>query len=147
MWKGITGAGGWLKDKIGGFANDVVKGFKKGFKINSPAKVMVPIGKGIDEGVGVGIEDNADIAIDSAQRMIDGVVGVNFERSLNNTFGKVPIQQDVNQNENTNSINLPTSCTFNLVANGKVLASATAPFLDVLNGERLDLAERGLVIE
>ena len=147
LWKGITGAGGWLKDKIGGFANDVVKGFKKGFKINSPAKVMVPIGKGIDEGVGVGIEDNADIAIDSAQRMIDGVVGVNFERSLNNTFGKVPIQQDVNQNENTNSINLPTSCTFNLVANGKVLASATAPFLDVLNGERLDLAERGLVIE
>ena len=143
LWRGISGAGSWLKNKITGFANSVVQGFKDGFKINSPAKVMIPIGRGIDEGVGLGIEDNADIPIESAQKVIDGVVGVNFERSLNSTFASAPVQQ---VSSNSSSIKFPENCTFNLVANGKTLASVTAPFLDILNGERLDLTERGLVM-
>ena len=144
LWKGISGAGSWLKDKITGFADNVVKGFKDGFKINSPAKVMVPIGRGIDEGVGLGIEDNADIPIESAQKVIDGVVGVNFERSLSNTFSKVPVQSA--SSPSSSSVKFPETCTFNLIANGKVLANVSAPFLDVLNGERLSLTERGLVM-
>ena len=91
MWKGITGAGGWLRDKIGGFANDVVKGFKKGFKINSPAKVMYPIGKGIDEGIGVSIDKNADIPIESAQRVVDGVTSVNFQKSISSLQNNLPV--------------------------------------------------------
>ena len=91
LWKGITGAGGWLRDKIGGFANDVVKGFKKGFKINSPAKVMYPIGKGIDEGIGVSIDKNADIPIESAQRVVDGVTSVNFQKSISSLQNNLPV--------------------------------------------------------
>ena len=143
LWKGISGAGSWLANKIKGFADNVVKGFKDSFKINSPAKVMIPIGQGIDEGVGLGIEENADIPIESAQKMVDGVVGVNFERSLNNTFRSNSVATGP---VDTVSPSFPESCTFNLVTDGKTIASVSAPFLDVLNGERLNLAERGLIL-
>ena len=143
LWKGISGAGSWLANKIKGFADNVVKGFKDSFKINSPAKVMIPIGQGIDEGVGLGIEENADIPIESAEKMVDGVVGVNFERSLNNTFRSNSV---ATAPVDTVSSSFPESCTFNLVTDGKTIASVSAPFLDVLNGERLNLAERGLIL-
>ncbi len=63
LWNGISGAAGWLKDKIMGFGNGIIKGFKKAFGINSPSKVMRDqVGKWLPPGIAEGIEKNAKVA-------------------------------------------------------------------------------------
>lgn len=75
IWDGITGAGKWLTDKIGGFVNNVVGGFLDGFKINSPSKVMRDkVGKSIPEGIAVGIEKNAKSVLSSIKDLTMGTV-------------------------------------------------------------------------
>jgi hypothetical protein len=59
IWNGITGAAGWLMDKIKGFASGVVDGIKGFFGISSPAKVMIPIGEMIGAGVAKGIVNSS----------------------------------------------------------------------------------------
>lgn len=56
VWEGISGAAGWLKEKITGFAGNVAGWFKKAFKIESPSKLMEDeVGEYLGEGVGVGV--------------------------------------------------------------------------------------------
>ena len=75
IWDGITGAGKWLTDKIGGFVNNVVGGFLDGFKINSPSKIMRDkVGKSIPEGIAVGIEKNAKSVLSSIKDLTMGTV-------------------------------------------------------------------------
>ena len=63
LWNGIKGAAGWLKDKIMGFGNGIINGFKKAFGINSPSKVMRDqVGKWLPPGIAEGIERNAKVA-------------------------------------------------------------------------------------
>lgn len=63
LWNGIKGAAGWLKDKIMGFGNGIIKGFKKAFGINSPSKVMRDqVGKWLPPGIAEGIEKNTKVA-------------------------------------------------------------------------------------
>lgn len=65
LWNGITGAFGWLKDKIGGFCNNVVKGFKAGFGIHSPSRVFADeVGKFMALGIGQGFTENMDSVSD-----------------------------------------------------------------------------------
>lgn len=57
IWEGISGAGGWLMDKISGFADDVVDGIAGFFGISSPSKVMRDrIGRFLAEGIWVGFD-------------------------------------------------------------------------------------------
>lgn len=59
IWNGITGAGNWLKDKIGGFCNGIVSGFKDALKIHSPSRVFADeVGKFMALGIGQGFTDN-----------------------------------------------------------------------------------------
>ncbi len=59
LWNGITNAGNWLKNKISEFANGIIDGFKKTFKIHSPSLVMnKEIGKFLALGLGKGFTDN-----------------------------------------------------------------------------------------
>ena len=69
IWNGITGMGGWIKDKIGGFADGLVKGFKDAVGINSPSKVFAALSKWIPAGIGVGIEDNAKAALNPVKKL------------------------------------------------------------------------------
>lgn len=56
VWDGISGAAGWIKEKITGFAGNVAGWFKKAFKIESPSKLMEDeVGEYLGEGVGVGV--------------------------------------------------------------------------------------------
>jgi len=59
LWRGIKSAAGWLKEKIAGFVNSVIGGFKKFFGISSPSKEMADqIGKWIPAGMSEGIMSN-----------------------------------------------------------------------------------------
>lgn len=71
IWRGISGAAGWLKSKISEFANGVVKGFKSAFKINSPSKIMRDvIGVGIVEGIDVGMKKEESSLLRTADKMV-----------------------------------------------------------------------------
>ena len=75
IWSGITGMGGWLKSQVSNFASGVVSGFKSSFKINSPSKIMRDIiGKGIVEGIGVGMVNEEGNLLDTAKDMASNLV-------------------------------------------------------------------------
>lgn len=58
LWEGIKGAKDWLFDKVGGFCDGVVDGFKDFFGINSPSRVLRNlVGKFLPQGIAVGFED------------------------------------------------------------------------------------------
>lgn len=55
LWNGITNMGGWLRDRITGFAGSIIAGFKDTFGIASPSKVMRDnVGKYLAQGLGIG---------------------------------------------------------------------------------------------
>lgn len=58
LWEGIKSAAGWLKDKVGDFADGVVDDFKDFFGIHSPSRVMRDsVGKYLAQGVGEGFTE------------------------------------------------------------------------------------------
>ena len=74
IWRGISGAAGWLRSQISNFASGIIKGFKSAFKINSPSKIMRDvIGKGIVEGIGVGIDQKEGDLLTQANKLAGSV--------------------------------------------------------------------------
>lgn len=72
LWNGISSAAGWLKNKVGGWANGLIKSIKSKFKIASPSKVMRDeVGRYLAEGVAVGMEDNMKSVNRAAQDLRD----------------------------------------------------------------------------
>ncbi|MGC9538497.1 phage tail tape measure protein [Streptomyces sp. UG1] len=69
IWDGISSAGGWLWDRVSGFAKDFVVDPIKGFlNIGSPSKTAADeIGQWIPAGIAMGAEDNASV-LDKAMR-------------------------------------------------------------------------------
>lgn len=61
IWDGISGAVGWLTDKISGFVNGVMDNIKSFFGIHSPSTLMRDeVGKFMAEGIGVGFADEME---------------------------------------------------------------------------------------
>lgn len=64
IWNGITSMVGWIKDKVMGFAGNVLGSFKKGFKTNSPSRLLADgIGRWLPPGIVVGFESALPKAI------------------------------------------------------------------------------------
>ena len=85
IWDGIKGAKDWLTDKIGGFANGVVKGFKKALGIKSPSVIMekqigVNLGLGVVEGL-----DDTKRQINSTVSALSSGIGTNFGMGLSDS--------------------------------------------------------------
>ncbi|EPY2275188.1 phage tail tape measure protein [Clostridium sp. FAM 1755] len=61
VWNGITGMGGWIKDKVNGFFSGIVDGAKSALGIHSPSRVFRDqVGKYMAQGVGVGFSDESE---------------------------------------------------------------------------------------
>ena len=72
LWNGISSAAGWLKNKVGGWANGLINSIKSKFKIASPSKLMRDeVGRYLVEGVAVGMEDNMKSVNRAAQDLRD----------------------------------------------------------------------------
>lgn len=70
IWNGIGDMTGWIIDKIGGFADSVVDSICSFFGIASPSKVMKKlVGKNIAAGIGVGITDNENLALNPLRQL------------------------------------------------------------------------------
>ena len=119
IWKGISGAGSWLRSQISNFASNIVKGFKSSFKINSPSKIMRDIiGRGIVEGIGVGIDQEEDSLLTKADSLASSVVDtMNGNIATTNLFDtaksltdSMAIANQTNSSSSSSNINV----TFNI---------------------------------
>lgn len=83
LWDGIKGAKDWLFDKVGGFCDGVVDGFKDFFGINSPSRVLRDlVGKFLPQGIAVGFEDEMPKSIKDMEASLK-VANLTVSRSIN----------------------------------------------------------------
>lgn len=67
---GMQSKKSWIGTKISNLASGLVSSFKKAFNIQSPSRIMRDqIGAMLAEGIGVGIEENADAALDPMESL------------------------------------------------------------------------------
>ncbi|MBO7309494.1 MAG: phage tail tape measure protein [Kiritimatiellae bacterium] len=96
LWNGISDMTGWVIGKIQGFGDSVLSGIKKFFGIQSPSKLMRDeIGRYLAEGIGEGIEENADSALDPMQALRDDLAAID-SLNVSRTIG---INADSSQGE------------------------------------------------
>ncbi len=82
LWNGISDMTGWIIDKIGGFADNVVNKICDFFGINSPSTVMRDeVGRYLAQGMGVGFETNIPIT-DMKKAMENGVSELSYSAEL-----------------------------------------------------------------
>lgn len=117
IWAGINGSIDWLKRQIGDFAKGVTKTIKGWFGIKSPSRVMRDqVGRYIAEGVGVGIEQNQDSAVQPMYAIKDAITGVgqtiNPGISLNGSNGQTLTAGNITPSSN--------SVIFNITGNNPV---------------------------
>lgn len=92
--QGISSSVSGLYNSIKNALSGLVSKAKKALGINSPSKVFAnEVGKGIPEGVALGVDDNVDIANDAVERMTDDLSkqevtlnGATINRRLTATF-------------------------------------------------------------
>ncbi|KWU68201.1 tail tape measure protein [Bacillus mycoides] len=73
LGKGIDDASGGLFSKAAGIANDIKKTISGALEVNSPSKVMIPIGSAVPEGVGVGMDKGKRFVVDAAKNVVGTV--------------------------------------------------------------------------
>lgn len=139
--------GGALK-KVG---DGIINGFKKAFDIHSPSRVMAGIGELLDEGLAVGIEENAGTPVNALDKlsedMIEGAEGFNgmtLERRMVHSFNAG------GNSTATDGISSKLDRIYQailsgqvIMLDGKALVGSTANRYDTELGQRRVLAERG----
>lgn len=71
LWNGIKDAKEWVLDKIKGFGSDILDGIKGIFGISSPSKKTAWMGKMLMQGLGIGMEEEADDTFRDMQKTLD----------------------------------------------------------------------------
>ena len=81
LWQGMNDTFlGWLRNKIGGLADNVVGYFEDFFDINSPSKVMEKrVGVFLAEGIGVGFTKEMDKVTEDMQKALPTSFDVNTD--------------------------------------------------------------------
>ena len=99
LWEGISGAAGWLFDKIGGFVDDVMNNIGDFFGIASPSRRMRDeIGKFLPSGIGAGVADYERDAIDPIRDMNKKIMDESMKLktsasfTADNTLTMMPMQ-------------------------------------------------------
>ena len=136
---GIKGMAGGVTGAIKNIVSGAISGAKALLGIKSPSRVFRQIGDDTGQGLILGLEDKESSVINATKRLANGVVGgykanisTNFTKSNNNST-------DTNKNENRNIV-------VNTILDGKTIAQTIASYSDVVSGNRMNLAERGLAL-
>lgn len=151
IWSGISNMAGWIINLIGGFADSVISSIKGFFDIHSPSRIMRDlIGTNIVKGIGVGIDLETpnlekDIDANMADLLYKMQSAVDYETAM--TTARVVAHNNSMQSDADNNINSTESnvtIKVPVILEGKEVAEVTAPYSDKINGQRLNLAKRGL---
>lgn len=96
IWNGISGAAGWLANKVSGFASGILDGMKNALGIHSPSRLFRDqVGKYIAQGIGDGFETEMgnvtrqmqDAMPDASAFSIDGTMTSAAYQSAGAGFG------------------------------------------------------------
>lgn len=88
IWSGISGAAGWLADKVKSFAHGVVDGLKHAAGINSPSTLFRDeVGIYLAQGIGVGFSNEMD----------------NVKSSMSDTMNNLNLDKSIDINGNVNA--------------------------------------------
>ncbi|MBW3216679.1 hypothetical protein KZC64_24285, partial [Salmonella enterica subsp. enterica serovar Javiana] len=71
--KGLDDATGGLYSKAKSIAGEIKKTISGALEINSPSKVMIPVGSAVPEGVGVGMDKGKRFVVDAAKNVVGTV--------------------------------------------------------------------------
>lgn len=139
LWNGISNKVGWIKSKLSGFKDSVMKALKSFFKIKSPSQLMRDeVGRYISEGIAEGITPKESVKAvnkvgEEILRSAEDINGATLNRRIENTF--------------TGSVNADNKNVLNRLDNIlKQLEAKTQIVLDtgVLVGETIDAIDAGL---
>lgn len=137
---------------VKGIGDSVVSGFKKAFDIHSPSRVMAGIGEMLDEGLAVGIEDNADAPVRALDNMTDDMLtgaeslnGLALERRVVHTFNGTPATPADGLSAKLDQILAAIKSGQVIMLDGKTLVGSTAARYDSELGQRRVLTERGAI--
>lgn len=154
LWKGMTERTTWLKNKIKSWVGDVTKFLKKLFGINSPSKVTAYMGEMLDEGLAVGIEDNAEAPKDAMSSLSSDVIdaagqvdGIAIERHVQQSYSANAAASAQNSGllGKLDKILAAIERGQILTIDGNALVGATANTMNSALGQRRVLAGRGAV--
>lgn len=140
IWNGITNMKQWIKDKVSSFADGIVQGFKDTLGIHSPSTVFRDE---IGQNLALGVGDGFIATMNDVSRQMQGALPTSFNTDVSVSTSKpnVPIEPQYG-----NSLaSMPKTLVIKMVLEGKEIATAIAPFSDIVNGNRQILAERGLI--
>lgn len=70
LGRGIDAASGGLFSKAAGIAKEIKDTISGALEINSPSKVMIPLGSAVPEGLGVGIDKGQVFVVSAAKRVV-----------------------------------------------------------------------------
>lgn len=95
LWNGITGMGGWIKDKVSGFFSGIVDGVKGVLGIHSPSRVFRDqIGKNMALGVGEGFNKS----INEVYKRMKSVVDFETQKLATNLSTTANVNRSFNAN-------------------------------------------------
>lgn len=137
-------------EKVG---DGLINGFKKVFDIHSPSRVMADMGKLLDEGLAVGIEDNAKVPVNALDKLSEDMVagaggmdGLTIERRLSGAFDPVSAVAPMDGiSSKLDQILEAIQSGKVIMLDGKTLVGSTADRYDTQLGQRRVLAERGAI--
>ena len=93
LWRGITGMGNWIKDKVSGFFSGIVDGVKGVLGIHSPSRVFRDqIGKNMALGVGEGFNKS----INEVYKRMKSVVDFETQKLATNLSTTANISRSLN---------------------------------------------------
>ncbi len=137
---GIKNMAGNVVGAIGSVVNGAISKAKKTLGINSPSKLFMQFGKWTGEGLAIGIDDENNRVSKASKGLASSVIG-GYNANLRG------IKTNSNNNDRqTTSNKLNGNFIIQTVLEGKIVAETIAPISDVVNGNRLNLSERGLIL-
>ncbi len=140
LWNGISNMGGWILDKISGFASSIIGGIKGVFGIHSPSRVMRDlIGTNIVKGIGVGIdvetpnlEKDIDANMSDLVAKMKGIVDYETTMTTARVVAYNNSLSDGVEESDTNSGKQVIENHIHVDIEGKEVAYAIAPYQDIL---------------
>lgn len=143
---GLVSAVSGIWDVVKDVSSAIIDGFCDFFDIHSPSRVMAKkVGQYLPSGIAVGMEDTADEPVNEAQAIVDSVAGVSAEmdpvmigrQTARKTADKISTEAD-----STTQHGKSGDLTVVMNIDGKRFATVTAPYMDVVMAEKINLNAR-----
>ena len=138
-------------ERISKLGGAIVDAFKDIFDINSPSRVMMGIGELLDEGLAVGITDNAKAPVNALDKLSEDMIdstdslnGVTLERRMTHSYSANATASPMDGLYSKLDLIYKAILAGQVIMlDGSALVGSTADRYDNVLGQRRVLAERG----